>query len=520
MTYTVVQKVRGNFYLYEVESTWDPVKKRSQQTRRYIGKCDEDGNLIGKGKDRTVSDPLSIVSKSFGQYYLLMGIARNAGFVDALERVFGTENGRIMACFFVNRAARPGPPAMSIELLNECFLPEMMGVDLKDWSPARKLLINLGAAFNDRYSLFRELADGGDAVVYELTSLVENFTPLENLRGDLGYGFSGLPKSKVYLGFSGNRCFYFTFVSPGERDSDTMASVAEELRGLEMGGTEFFLRPREFKGRELTDVVSSGIGFSAQVLADSALGRRLMAESTKALKGPLDTYVYHGSVYRIYEKEEEVAGRAARFLVFVNEKRRNDEVLSLYSRLDEAERSISSTPWSEIAEHNGVKTLYSDVLDLFDISEGKDGMVRTERRRKAISAIENKCGKTVVVTTTSHPWNKLLEMMNRQNQSDLYLRQFKVDLEEGARLFPSILEGNGSFVQEFMAIAIRNELEARLSATPIGNHVSPMEAVAEMGKLKVTRIRGKWALNEVSPLQRTIMSELGLAVPTNRSLNE
>ncbi|MDO5862168.1 MAG: hypothetical protein Q4Q58_05195, partial [Thermoplasmata archaeon] len=484
-----------------------------------IGKCDEEGNLVGKGADRTVSDPLSIASKSFGQYYLLMSIARSAGFVDALERAFGTENGRIMACFFVNRAVRPGPPAMGVEMLKECFLPEMMGVDLKDWSPLRKMLINLGAAFNDRYSLFRELADGGDAVIYELMSLAESFTPLETVRGDVGYGFSGLPKFKVNLGFSGDRCFSFVFTTAEQRDSDAMPAIAADMQGLGMRGTEFFLRPREFRERELADIMSTGLRFTAQVIPDSALGRRLMAESSKALKGPLDTYVYRGSVYRVYEKREDAGGGSVRLLVFINEKRRNDEVLALYSRLDELERAVSSVAWSDSAKREETRTLYSDVLGMFDISEGEDGMSRAERRRKAVSAVENKCGKMVVMTTTDRPWNELLEMVARHNESEFYIRQFRLDLEEGARFFPSIIEGNGSFVQEFMAIALRDELETRLAASTIGNRVSSMEAIAEMSRLKVTRINGKWVLNEITPLQRTLMTELGVDIPTSRTVN-
>ncbi|MDO5852768.1 MAG: hypothetical protein Q4Q62_01645 [Thermoplasmata archaeon] len=520
MTYRVVQKVKGNHYLYEVESTWDPVKKSSRQTRRYIGKCDEDGNLVGKAAERVVESPAPVQSKSFGQYYLMLEIARDAGIVDALERTYGAKNGRIMAGFFLNRAVRPGPPSMSVDLLNECFLPEMLGIDdMSDWSTLRKMLINLGAAFNDRHTLFRELADGGDAVVYELMSLAESFTPLETVRGDVGYGFSGLPKIKVSLGFSGDRCFYFAFTTPEESDASAMSSITADLRGLGMRGTEFFLRPRVFNEREVSGLMSSGIPFSAPLSTDTPMGRRLMAESSKALKGPLDTFVYRGSVYRVYEKTEEVSGGTLRFLVYINEKRRNDEVLALYSRLEELESAVASTEWSDSARRDEARTLYSDVLGMFDIAEGEDGMARAVRRRNAISAAENKCGKTVVMTTTSRPWNDFLDMLDRQNESEFYIRQFRLDLEEGARYFASILEGNGSFIQEFAAIAVRNELRTRLAASSLRNRISPMEAVSEMGKLKVTRVGDRWVLNEMSPLQKTILTELGVEVPTDATVN-
>lgn len=71
MSYTVVQKIRGKHYLYEVDGYWDKEKKQARQKRRYIGRCDEGGNLIEKKlSQREVS-----ISKTFGPAYLLLGLA-------------------------------------------------------------------------------------------------------------------------------------------------------------------------------------------------------------------------------------------------------------------------------------------------------------------------------------------------------------------------------------------------------------------------------------------------------------
>ncbi len=37
MSYIVEQKIKGNIYLYRVESYWDKDKKQSRQRRKYIG---------------------------------------------------------------------------------------------------------------------------------------------------------------------------------------------------------------------------------------------------------------------------------------------------------------------------------------------------------------------------------------------------------------------------------------------------------------------------------------------------
>jgi len=48
-----VCKIGNNYYLYERESYWDPVKKKScQRNSTYIGKCDKNGKLISTVKKR------------------------------------------------------------------------------------------------------------------------------------------------------------------------------------------------------------------------------------------------------------------------------------------------------------------------------------------------------------------------------------------------------------------------------------------------------------------------------------
>ena len=37
MSYIVEQKIKGNIYLYRVESYWDKDKKQSRQKRTYLG---------------------------------------------------------------------------------------------------------------------------------------------------------------------------------------------------------------------------------------------------------------------------------------------------------------------------------------------------------------------------------------------------------------------------------------------------------------------------------------------------
>ena len=81
MSYTVVQKIRDKLYLYEVDGYWDKERKQARQKRRYIGRCDEDGNLIKK----KLSQQEDSVSRTFGPAYILLDITGQTDFNDKVD---------------------------------------------------------------------------------------------------------------------------------------------------------------------------------------------------------------------------------------------------------------------------------------------------------------------------------------------------------------------------------------------------------------------------------------------------
>ena len=82
MSFIVEQKIKGNIYLYNVESYWDKEKKQSRQKRTYIGP--KKG-----GKKRNRSKTCNIINKSFGNIFLLNDVAEKLGLVALLQEIFG-----------------------------------------------------------------------------------------------------------------------------------------------------------------------------------------------------------------------------------------------------------------------------------------------------------------------------------------------------------------------------------------------------------------------------------------------
>jgi hypothetical protein len=73
MSYIVEQEIKGNIYLYRVESYWDKTKQQSRQKRTYLGP---------KNKRKRTNKSLkctNIIHKNYGNVFLLKKIVEQTG---------------------------------------------------------------------------------------------------------------------------------------------------------------------------------------------------------------------------------------------------------------------------------------------------------------------------------------------------------------------------------------------------------------------------------------------------------
>ena len=79
MSYIIEQKIKGNIYLYSVESYWDKQKKQTRQKRTYLGP---------KKSSHLSSLRSQIVSQHYGDIFLVRYLSKKLGISTILERIF------------------------------------------------------------------------------------------------------------------------------------------------------------------------------------------------------------------------------------------------------------------------------------------------------------------------------------------------------------------------------------------------------------------------------------------------
>ena len=520
MTYTVVQKVKDKYYLCEVDAVWDPVKKNSRQTRRYLGRCDKDGNLLDGNSS------LNVRSKSFGQYYLMLKMAERSGTLDAATTAFGPENGKIIVALSIVRSLRVGRLDRTLDFVSESFLEEMMGIDtLQDWFPLQTAILNVESAFFRRKEVFSLLAPEGDVVIMEASALREKLRArdLEGVLPHTTYRLNNFPSTGVFVSLSvdGGHPFHFSFNHAVDADVESMDIVNKEVSEIAKGKVEFFLDLKDWNETRIGSVMSSGIEMTFPLSPESKVGRKILSDSVRMFGKTSDTYVHNGTVFKVYEKHYDIGGKSVRAVVLLNEKRKNDEMLTLYNLLEQLESDISRMTWSEDVESR-IKRLYGadESLNMLSFSKSDDGHVSVTRKRKLISAMENHCGKTILLTTTEREWTELLTMWRKHTAIEFIARIFKTDLEGSAGVFPSVGSAYGAFLCEFLGSRIQSRLVEELSHTTFARRLDLMATTSELEKIKISRINGEWHLNEITPFQRSILESLDVEIPSDKVLRD
>ena len=517
MTYTIVQKVKDKYYLCEVESRWDPEKKRSRQTRKYLGRCDKDGNLLNEAA------PMDIDSRSFGDYYLLTVMADRSGVLDALCKVYGETNGRIMTALAVPRALRKGRPSRAYDFLYESTLQEMLSIgDVSDWTPIETLIMNMAAAYDRRKELFSLLPGTGESVVMESTAMSNrmNILDVQSPEGAPAYRMLGFPPFSVMVAYteSDRLPFMFDLVLNDAIDAEALRSLEADVTGMTHGRVNFLLDYRNWDMETASAMLGSGLRMTVPLTQGSKLGRRLLSDSVLLMKSVSNTYVYDGVVYRVVEMPlpQEIPG--AKAMVFLNERKKSDEILSLYSRMEEIERKAAAYVPTDGDRNRVVRDLgLGDMAGLYTISfDG--GRLVLKRKPKAVAALENRSGKMVFVTNTGLRWDQIMDMWLRRSELEYTVRLFRMDLEGGARYMPDEKGAFGTFLNEFIAMRMQTELYNRLLSSTLSRKIGMMEALSEMEKLKVIRIGGTWHVGQMTPLQRSILEALDVPVPDEGSI--
>ncbi|MGC8562883.1 MAG: IS1634 family transposase, partial [Thermoplasmata archaeon] len=119
MTYIVRQKINGKIYAYEAKGEWDPVRKNSRQKRTYIGRIDENGSIIPKGRAEAITRVEG--AYDFGDVFLVLRVAKDLKLDGILSVLFKRDSQRVLL-LAASRLIMPGAMRLVNPWLSRTYL--------------------------------------------------------------------------------------------------------------------------------------------------------------------------------------------------------------------------------------------------------------------------------------------------------------------------------------------------------------------------------------------------------------
>lgn len=522
MTYRIIQKQKnGRYYLYEAKGIWDPVKKNSVQKRVYVGACDKDGNLLQEStKNRTIR-----CSPVYGSYQLFVQLAEQSGLKAALSSVYGETDGNKLLAMAILGIVNPSSVNQIENTIDDTYLRQLLDLDWRfEQSSVCRFLQTVGHDTGRREELFKTLAPKSGCVIFDIVCLGTDSEDLEY--SEVGRKTYITGSRQVNLGMVHSLKDHLPFcyrTYPGSvADVTTLDNMVSDLLSMGCTPVELEMDRGFFSIGNIEMMISGEMGFTVPVPARLNISKLLLSESTREIESPLKTDYLAGSVVRGYEtfvrlKDSKllkaVAGDegAIRAVVFQDDSRRGKEINTLYSRIAELENRLSSMKY-DCYDQKKLSHGEQQIADLLELSEDHNGMIKTERKRNAVSAKENACGRFAVITTSGISWTDLLIQYRLRNGVEYDFSQLQSDLYVGITGKSDQDSAEGGILVNFLSLRLRLTLINLMKEKKMTGKMWIPDVLNTLKKLKISCIGEKWRLNEVTKAQREIFEILGVRI--------
>ncbi len=506
MTYRVIQKNGNNHYLYEVTATWDPESKKSVQKRKYLGKCDADGNLA--------SPKQTMRSMEFGKHYALFHILKRTGLMDRLEDVFGKDVAGILSSYGVLAAECHAPIPDLPGLMEQTPVAKMIGTRATDIRQLRAIL-------SDNCSHLPQLFDRmveGEIVVFAVDHVPVPFQMRWRFVTENDCGYVYTPEFTTYIGVlegTWQLCFYkrvYERISTAE----TMVRIENELKSRGATGVSFVLDHKKGNRSVISDMIAKGLYFICPIYPDSELGREVFGRKTDVLNTEEETGMLYGELCKHSETSLSVGKENVRMLSFLNVTRYQNEMRILYSRCKDMEKRISSITASDA--RISCFDEFRDVVPFYDIHESEDGTIHFMQRKERFDEYERTCGKTVFLTNASMPARSIPAMEIGHSWLDLEMYEQRRSLPALSMMFGTYAEAESIMLVEFVSMAIRMHIHGILQDTESRDH-TVQDVIDSLEGMIAIENKGVWQSCTLTDRHIEALEVLGLEAPSDNDIN-
>lgn len=508
MSYNVVQKIRGNYYLYEVTAEWDPETKRSKQKRRYIGKCDKDGNLVSAGS-------VTVDCRDMGEYYLMFNICVRCGLWDAMCEVYGEDSAKFVFSYSVTRALRNCPPTQAPQAIRSSVLPQFFELQ-PDASPMSLggYMNMLTTVYRHRYEVFRRLARGRSAVVYEINALKVPINVYKLFGTRSHFSFDEFPRKSLFMALSttSGLPFYFRMANYAGTDRSTLKTIAGDLSDMGLDDVTFCLIDGDYDETDIEAYLGTDYSTIVFNKSESRLTRDLAAEQEP---DRFESVVHDGVLYHVTRVERAFGLNRCDVYLVLNTMIHEERTVAFYSKLRQFENTVSRMRWDHSIENRVVAEYgFDDLMRFFRLERGEDGGVVVVRDTEEIAHQESIFGMNAVVSNSAYDIDSIIGLIERSGHYEQDWTIFRTDLQGGSSLFPSNDIAVASMMGDFFGSVMKSALIQAVEGSELAGRMNYLDAISAASDMKAFLVNGRPHVNPPNYDQKLMFDALGIEVPS------
>ncbi|MDI6721177.1 MAG: transposase [Candidatus Aenigmarchaeota archaeon] len=319
--YTRYKKIGKNTYAYQVQGYWDPKKKITRHTTKYLGKVVDakrrkfEKTLYKRNQEKSILD--------FGDVHVVSLIYKRCGLEDVVRKTFG-EHASLIEMLVFNRVLQPMPMKSVYYWASNTYLSRTHNIDILETQRISRTLKDLGTEETQRrfFSAYTQAFKRSGCNLFDITPLP---TSMSNNLAAWGYSDSGIDfqiKLALLVDKDHSMPLWYRMLPGNLTDVSTLSATVKEAKKLGLKTDLLILDRGFFSNNNIKALKENKSGFLIPLPSKTKLFNTLAAkyqrieeDSSKAFK--LGKRILFGSkemskgmyVYVILDPERRVRER-------------------------------------------------------------------------------------------------------------------------------------------------------------------------------------------------------------------
>ena len=486
---TIEKVVKGKTYVYERIPYYNPRIRNTSYHYRYVGTKDDGGIR----KIRSVLPRRSLIH---GPFIPIMKIVRDMGIEEMLEKHITEMESREIIAIAVSKIVRPLPLASIDAWFDGTSLSRTMDVDLKS-QRISELLDRIGKS-----DLYRQFSSDlirrfnpGNSLLYDITSL-PSYGSAEIL--EYGHAKDHPELEQINLGMvmerSRNIPLFFEIYSGSIPDVVTQKRTVESIRKL-IPKIEIIL-DRGFFSHENLSLLKDDSYIIAASLVPKAV-KNVFSSASRSVDRADNVIMYENEPIFCKSVNFNMNDLGLRGYFYHDPRRESDERSDFHRKLAE-KRSAVEKLQARPNVRETIESMASTYLRFFTWRI-EDGKIKTRARNNAISAVENRMGKFLLVYNGEYTPFECLSIYRNRDSIEKAFRMLKTDMD----IFPMRVRKEstirGMLFIFFISLIIRTALMRGMISSGLMRKYSLEKMILELEKLHVVED----ASGSITELERT-----------------